>query len=532
METMKISLFKSKMFSLLLAGVLSLAAAGCTSAGIGSGDKSKQASKTETSAQNDKKVNVILSFKDDDLDPHNSATPLKAGITETLVKLDKDLHIQGWLATKWEAQDDKTWVFIIRDGVTFHDGKKVDAAAVKASFEKGIAESKALASALKIESMEASGQTLTIRTIEPYPALPSELVNPYASVVNVEAEKQMGKEAFNNAPVGTGPFKVKQFTPNAEVMLDRYDEYWAGKPKLKGASLKFNEDANVRALALQSGEADIVYNLPAESINSIKKNEALKVESVAGLRVHYILYNQQKPLMQDLKVRTALNDLLDRESVAKDIMLGHASLANGPFNSKLPFGSKESVVKLDIKKAKALLEEAGYKEGADGKLMKNGKPLTLELITYKGRPELPLMAQLMQSDAAKAGVTVNIKTVENVDSYLKENKDWDMVTYSNLSAPRGDGGFFLNTAFMPEGSLNASKINIPKLNDFVKQLNATSDVTKRVQLTQEAVAVINKEVPHSYAVYPNIIVGINKRVAGWAPGGEEYYILTHAMDVK
>jgi peptide/nickel transport system substrate-binding protein len=514
---MKPSLLRSKTLALLLAGVVSLSTAGCAEA--------------PTQAEH-KKVTLLYTFKTGSLDPNNGSTPLRAGITETLVKLGPDLSLEGWLAEKWEARDETTWVFTIREGVTFHDGTKADAAAVKASFERGIAASEALAGALKIASMEAAGQTLTIKTTEPYPALPSELINPSASVISVQAEQKMGKDAFNNAPVGTGPFKVKKFEPNVEVQLERYDGYWAGKPKLEEASFKFNEDANVRTLALQSKEADIVYNLPAESIDAIKKNEALRIESVPGLRVHYILYNYQKPLMQDSKVRQAMNYLLDRESIAKDIMLGNAVPANGPFNSKLPFGSKDPAVGADIRKAKALLADAGYTAGADGKLMKDGKPLALELITYKGRPELPLIAQLLQSDAAKAGITVTIKTVENVDAYLKDNKDWDMATYSNLTAPRGDGGYFLNTAFTPEGSLNASKINISRLSDMIKQLNATSDTAGRIKLTQEAVSVINREVPHSYGVYPNIIVGVNNRIEGWTPGGEEYYMLTHTMDVK
>jgi len=519
---------KKKFLSLLLASALALT--GCATE---TGSSARSETSTETKTQDDnKKVTVVFSFKSKDLDPHNIYTPLRTGITETLLKLDENLNLQGWLAEKWEAKDATTWVFTIRDGITFQDGTKLDATAVKASFERGIADSKTLAKALKIASMQADGQTLTIKTKEPNPALPSELVSPYASVISVAAEKKMGKEAFNHAPVGTGPFKVKQFTPDIEVQLERYDGYWAGKPKLKEAIVKFNEDATVRTLSLQSKEADIVYNIPAESIDAVKKSGEFQVESIPGLRVHFILYNQHKPLMQNPKVRMALNALLNRESIAKDVMLGNASPANGPFSSRLPFASKASVEKLDVAKAKALLEEAGFQAGADGKLVKDGKPLTLELITYKARRELPLIAQLLQSDAAKAGVTVTIKNVENVDDYLKENKDWDMVTYSNQTAPRGDGSYFLNTAFMPEGSLNAGGINIPSLNDIVKKLNATSDADERVKLTQDAVAVINQAIPHSYAVYPNLIVGFNKRVIGFKPGAEEFYILTHALDVK
>ncbi|XEC93095.1 nickel ABC transporter substrate-binding protein [Paenibacillus tarimensis] len=479
-----------------------------------------------------KKVTLIYTFKSGSLDPHNGSTPLRAGIVETLVRLNERLEIEPWLATEWEAKDDRTWVFTIHDGVTFQDGTAVDAAAVKASFERGIAASPTLAGALKIESMEADGQKLAIVTTEPHPSLPSELVNPSASVISVAAESKMGTEAFNLAPVGTGPFSVKKFTPNIEIELERYDQYWDGAAKVNEVSYKFNEDANVRAMALQSKEADIVYQIPAEMVDVINGDNELNVESVSSLRVHYLLFNQQKPLLQDVKFREAINLLVDRESIVNDIMLGHAAPANGPFNSRLPFGSKDEVRKLDLEGAKKLLIEAGFVEGADGKLSKEGKPLTLEVATYKGRPELPLIAQLLQSDAAKLGITMNIRTVENVDTYLRENNDWDLATYSNLSAPRGDGGYFLNSAFAPGGSLNATDTSSEKINEVLGRLNATGDLKQRVELTKEATGIVAQEVPHAYAVYPNIIVGVNKRVTDWKPGAEEYYIITNKMDVK
>jgi peptide/nickel transport system substrate-binding protein len=519
---------RSLLYSLLLS--TAVAVTGCSqSEQVQSNPGQQQEGSTE---RDHKQATILLSFKTGSLDPHNNATPIKAGIVETLVRLDEHLELKPWLATKWEAKDERTWVFTIRDGVTFQDGTKLDAAAVKASLERGIAVNKPLDRALKIASMEASGQQLTIVTTEPHPALPSEMVNPYTSVVSVQAEKNMGTEAFNNAPVGTGPFKVKQFTPNMEIALERYDGYWDGAAKLDEVSVKFNEDGNVRALALQSQEADIVYHLPAESVAAIEKDSRLLVESVPGLRVHYLLYNQQKPQLQDVRVRKAIDLMIDRDSIVKNVMLGHAAPANGPFPTGLPFGNTDAVQKQNLGEARKLLEEAGYTAGADGRLLKGGKPLTLELLTYKGRPELPLIAQLVQSDAAKVGVTLQIKTVENIDTYLRENKDWDVTTYSNLTAPRGDGGFFLNSAFVPGGSLNPTDMNSTTLHTVIAQLNATADPAKRVELTKKAVQTVKEEVLHSYAVYPNIIVGVNKRVTDWKPGADEYYIVTNNMDVK
>ncbi|WP_044640324.1 nickel ABC transporter substrate-binding protein [Risungbinella massiliensis] len=514
---MKRAIF-TKMFVLLLVSVLCSLLTGCTS--------------NESTTQGNKKITLVMHFKSGKLDPHNDFAPLRSGITETLIKLDENGDLQGWLASKWEIKDEQTWVFIIRDDVTFQDGSKLDAAAVKSSFERAIQDSQSMAKALKIKSMEANGQTFTIRTTEPNPALISELVSPYTSIISVNAEKKMGKEAFNNSPVGTGPFKVKKFTPNTEILLERYDEYWGGKPKLDEAVVRFNEDPNVRSLVLQSGEADIVYSLPPESLNVIKQNPNLEIVSQSGLRAHFILFNQQKPTMQDLKIRKAIDYLVNRNSIVRDISLGNAVAANGPFNRVLPFGNKDLEAKFDIEKAESLLMEAGYQLGPDGKMSKDGKPLVLQLITYKSRAELPLISQLLQSDAAKIGVTIQIKMVENPDTYLKDNKDWDIATYSNSTSPRGDGGYFLNTALLPGGALNLGEVDHASLNEIIKQLNRTSDIAERIELSKKAVTVINKDVLHSYAIYPNLIVGMNKRVISYKPGREEYYILTHTMDVK
>ncbi len=504
--------------------VISLMLAGC----------SQSVSTTDaTDNPNKKRVKILLNFKTGSLDPSNNFTPLRAGVVETLVRMNENLEVTPWLATKWMSEKDhRAWKFTIRDEVVFHDGTKLDAAAVKASIERGIEASKPLAAALKIASMEARGQELVIMTKEPHPALPSELVSPYAAIISAAAEKKLGTEAFNHAPVGTGPFKVKQFTPNMELGLERYDEYWDGKAKLEEVTITFNEDANVRALALQAKEVDIAYQVPAETVQVIQSDSALAVQSVPGLRVHFLLYNQQRPLLQDKKIRQAIDLLLDRESIANGIMLGHAKPANGPFNSRLPFGSDEPVRAVNPEAAKKLLEEAGYQRGEDGMLVKDGKRLSLLVLTYKGRPELPLIAQLLQAEAAKIGIDMQIRTVENIDTYLRENKDWDLVTYSNSTAPRGDGGFYLNSAFMPGGSLNPVNLHSERVSKIITQLNATAEMDSRVKLTKEAVKAINEEVLQSYAVYPNIIVGMKKRVANWQPGAEDYYIVTNQMDVK
>ncbi|TVX93187.1 nickel ABC transporter substrate-binding protein [Paenibacillus agilis] len=486
----------------------------------------------DSTIKNLKKLTMMYHLSVNTLDPHNSWAPLRAGAVETLVKLDNEMKPSPWLAKEWKLKDPQTWVFVLRDNVTFHDGLKMDAAAVKASLERSLKANHSLSRGLKIASMEAKGQELTIVTSEPNPALPSELINPYTSIISTAAEAKVGTLSFNDMPIGTGPFQIASFAPNREAKLVRYEGYWDTPAMFDEVSFQFNEDANVRMMALQSNEADIAYQLPAESIAALEHDDNLSVKSVTGLRVHYLIYNAKRPHMQDIRVRKALDLLVDRKTVVEGIMFGHAQPANGPFPKTLPFGNDGEVTAFNSAKALELLHEAGYQPNVEGKLEKNGVPMSIQLITYKTRPELTLIAQLFQSEAAKIGIQVEIKIVENVDAHLQENDQWDIATYSSLSAPRGDGGYFLNAAYQQGGALNPGNIEVNKLMPFLNQLNATEDPNTRMKLSKEAVSLIQKEVPHSYVIYPNILVGVNKRVHNWAPGAEEYYIITNKMDVK
>ncbi|KOP68220.1 ABC transporter substrate-binding protein [Bacillus sp. FJAT-18019] len=512
---------------------LSIVLFGCTQDKVGNTSSGSPSETNNSSSSAPKHVTIIHSLPNDTLDPHNTWITLRAGITETLLRLDENMEIASWLASDWEAKDERTWIFTIREGIKFQDGSLLNAEAVKASFERGITDSKALDAALKIDSIEASGQKLQITTREPYPAFPTELVHPTTSIISVAAEDSMGKVAFNSAPVGTGPFMVTSFTSGSEIRLTRFDDYWDGKPKLNEATFKFNADANVRTLAFQSKQADIVYHLSPEMLVSIDADSELDVNSVTSLRTHYFTYNPASSKVSDIHVRQALDKLIDRDAIVQDIMLGHASPANGPFNASLPFGNKEGYQKVDEAGALQLLENAGYSKGSDGKLQKDGKPLTLKLIAFTGvNPELPLIPQVVQSEAAKAGITIEIVSVEYPDVYIADHTDWDISTTSYLTSPRGDGGSFLNSAYVPGGSYNPANIEVKELKPILKELNETGDTEKRNQLTQQAVTMINKAVPHSYIINPNILVGLNNRVTGWKPGPEEFYILTHTLDVK
>ncbi|MBN8208995.1 ABC transporter substrate-binding protein [Bacillus sp. NTK071] len=488
---------------------------------------SSSETKTSESSTEDsiKELTFLSNFPSETLDPHLNYTPVRAGVAETLVKINENLELEPWLAEKWGSRDNgKTWTFNIREDVMFQNGKKLDALAVKKSLERNIEVSEAMKSTLKLKSIDAKGQTVTLHLEEALPELPSELVHPNTAIIDTEEEK------IAQNPVGTGAFKVVTFAPGSKVELERNNRYWGGKPKLDRAVFTFNEDANARTLALQSGDADIVYRPAIESIEQLEKDYSLKIDVVPGIRSQMVLYNFDSPF-KDQNLRKAFDSMIDRELVVSSTLNGYATTAGGPFSSELPFASNEKK-EYDLEKAKSYLKAAGV-EMKDGKAKKDGHALSFNLLTYSYRPELPLMAQILQSNAKQLGIGIKIQQVENIDEEMAQKDDWDLATYSLLTVPRGDASYFLNSAYRPGGWLHeAGRIDDKELTGVIEQLNLTVDKEKREELAKTSSDIINERTLHSFIVHPSLVTAYKDDVKNWVTSKSEFYVLTKELDVQ
>lgn len=477
-----------------------------------------------------KHINFLYNFSTNSLDPHvdSSYVPLRAGITETLVKLDEEnLTIAPWLAEDWSGEDGIHWTINLREGITFHNGKEMDADAVKSSLERALQESVAIQNALKIASIEADGYTLHITTKQPFPEFVSELVNPNISIIDVT------EDDIVNHPVGTGPFTLKSFEPGSKLELERYDKYWDGPSNLDSVTFLFNEDANARTLALKSGQVDIVYRPEVESLESLKTQDGMKVEATETFRVHQMTMNMERKSLQDLNVRRAVDALIDRQKIVDTILLSYAEPAVGPFAPSLPFApSYENSEKTGKEIAVKYLEEAGYKL-KDGKMQKHGEQLSFTLLTYSARADLPLIAQVFQSDAKQIGIEVELRQIDIPEEYMASNRDWDLATYSNLTAPRGDAGYYLNATYHPTGALNFSGAHEPELTKIIDKLNQTVSQEERAVLAEQAANYVHENVINSFVLHPSTIVAYNEnKVTNWVTTRSEYYMITNKLDVK
>lgn len=476
-----------------------------------------------------KHINFLYNFSTNSLDPHvdSSYVPLRAGITETLVRLDEEnLTVEPWLAESWEGEDGQHWTIKLREDVTFQNGKIMDAEMVKASLERALQESVAIQNALKIEKIEADGYTLHITNKEPFPEFISELVNPNVSIIDVT------EEDIINKPVGTGPFVLKKFSPGSKLELKRYDDYWDGASNLDSVTFSFNEDANARSLALKSGQVDIVYRPEVESLTSLQELEGIKVESTATFRVHQMTMNMERESLQDIHVRRAVDALIDRQKIVDNILLGYGEPAVSPFLPSLPFAPSYEPSKTGADIAIKYLEEAGYSL-KNGKMQKDGEQLKFTLLTYSARADLPLIAQVFQSDAKQIGIDVEIRQIDTPEEYMASNRDWDLATYSNLTAPRGDAGYYLNATYHPTGALNFSGVHEPELTAIIDKLNQTVSQEERAVLAEQAADYVHNNVINTFVLHPSTIVAYNeKKVENWVTARSEYYMITNLLDVK
>ncbi|WP_078550800.1 nickel ABC transporter substrate-binding protein [Litchfieldia alkalitelluris] len=483
-----------------------------------------------TESGKEKHVSFLYNFSTNSLDPHvdSSYVPLRAGITETLVQLDEEnLTIAPWLAESWEGEDGQHWTINLRTDVTFHNGNKMDAQSVKASLDRALKESIAIQNALKIDKIEAEGYTLKITTKEVFPEFVSELVNPNVSIIDVS------ETDFVNKPIGTGPFILESFAPGSKLELKRYDDYWDGASNLDSVTFAFNEDANARTLALKSGQVDIVYRPEVESLEALKSQEGMKVEATETFRVHQMTMNMERKSLQDVNVRRAVDALIDRQKIVDTILLGYGEPAVGPFAPSLPFApTYEQSENTGKDMAVQYLEEAGYTL-KDGKMQKDGEQLSFTLLTYSARADLPLIAQVFQSDAKQLGIEVELRQIDTPEEYMASNRDWDLATYSNLTAPRGDAGYYLNATYHPTGALNFSGTEDPQLTTIIDQLNQTVSQEERAILAEQAADYVHENVINSFVLHPSTIVAYDEnKVDNWVTSRSEYYMITNELDVK
>lgn len=473
----------------------------------------------------EKKATLAFSWSPSGLDPHtgDSWEVMRSGTAETLIKLNEDFAPSPWLAKSWEQMDDTTWLFQLQKNVFFHNGKAMDATAVKNSLQRAIENNQGTNDLLKIKTMEAVSKTeLKIETTEMNAALISNLADPGAIIADVDSLGE--KESY---PAFTGPYAIKQFNQDDSLIVERYEQYWGEKAKLDEVTIKFIADSTTRLMALQSGDVDGATDISVDNIEVLEKNDKFKVLTAESLRTHLVMYNMESPIFKQLAVRKAVDSLIPRQEIVDSVMKGQGTAAVGPFSSVLSFGQVEQT--REEQSVKELMQQGGWTKNAEGLWEKDGKVFEATFLTFPQRPELTVMAEVIQNKLLEQGMKVNIRQVENIDETLV-NEEWDLAMYSMLTAHTGSPYFFLELFYQSDSSSNMNHFASRTVDTMIDELHQTTDAEKSTELAIQIQEEIGKEVPHSYIVYPNTVFAVDKKLKGFGALSIEYYYNNAAID--
>ncbi len=485
------------------------------------------AAPAENAAAAPKHLNAAIYWSAATLDPavdYDGWTTCRAGITETLVMVDENLELVPLLSDTWEQTDETTWVMHIRDGVTFHNGKSVDAAAVKACFERTMEMQDRAVTACKIDSIEADGQSLTIKTSEPFGAFLANLSEPLYSVIDVDAGTDPA-----TAPVATGPFMVTGFKAEDVIELAAYPGYWNGPSDLDTVTVKTITDNSTRAMALQSGEIDIAQRVNNNDIDILRADPNYAVYETAGTRIQVLILNHANEFLSDYNVRKALECSLNYEALVK-IMGGSYTLAGAPYPSSAPYGYDQlDVQHYDAAQAKSLLAEAGWADSdGNGYVEKNGKELSLTL-TYNDAAISAAM-EAVQAMAGAVGIRVNLDLRDSTGD-IDSTRDFEMLVRNWQSLSTGDPQWLLDTMYKSGAMTNLGSYSNLELDKICDELSNAFDFASRQKLTVEAEKIILADCVNINLFGQNNYVIASAKVENVKPFPIDYYFIDNTTSI-
>jgi peptide/nickel transport system substrate-binding protein len=333
-------------------------------------------------------------------------------VTETLVTADVEGNLVPGLATTWSADEaNKVWTFELADGVEFHDGEPMSPEDVVAVLEKMAADAASPLADLGVETIRADGTSVVIELAEPNVSVPATLSHYSTGILAPSSYDADGKV---EKIVGTGPYEVANVSLPSRIETMRVADWRGEEPEVEKVSFQAVGRAESRAVMATGDQADVVFGLEPAGRERVESTDGVDMVSALQARTILMKMNAGDPALGDVRVRQAISMALDRESIAEAVLREKDIAATQLLAPTLADWDAElEPLAYDVEQAKALLAEAGWTAGADGTVAKDGKPLTLELLTYPDRPELPALATAIQAELKKVGVKVDVEVTNS-----------------------------------------------------------------------------------------------------------------------
>ncbi len=451
---------------------------------------------------------------------HAVADNLYNGLLQFTDKLDP----QPNLAESWTVSPDgKTYTFNLVKGVQWHDGKPFSSADVKFTFEQILLQFHSRTKAgleNVLDGIDTPNETMVVfRFKQPYAPLLRRLDVVEAAILpkHLYEGTEIQKNPANTQPIGTGPYKFKEYVKGDHVTFVRNENYFKkGLPYLDQVIFKIIPTAATAALALEQGEVDYITGVNGPDIARLQANkDIVLIKAPAGpggsFCIDTLIFNMRKPPFDKLEVRQAFVYGINRQQILEQVQFNQGRIATGPIASTMSWAYNPNVTKYayDTAKAAELLDKAGYSKGADGKRFK---------VVFVHASGFAKTGEVVRENMAQAGVDVELATLEvnAANERMFSKNDFDLGIGSYCNGPDPEIG--VTRAYVSSNI----KVGVPfsngaayknaRVDELFVQAASTIDVAQRAKLYGEIQDILVKDVPYWWLVETELFRAQRKEV--------------------
>ncbi len=396
------------------------------------------------------------------------------------------------VAESWEVSDDGLcYTFHLRKGVKFHDGSELTAADVGFSLDLCAASEYQGAMVDGMDHWEiVDNYTINVYTEGLYsPFLRSVVDVPLACKAYYES---VDENTFAQQPVGCGPYKFVSHNQGDSFVIEAFEDYYGGAPEIKKVTFKVIADAASMSIGLQAGQIDFA-EIDASVLSTLEASSAVDIVHADQTAFYFVAMNTEKEPFNNVKFRQAINYAIDREALVAAVLEGEGTVNSNLLTpDRQGYSDSQTKYTYDPDKAKALLAECGYADGYD-----MGKFIVAE--SYK------LMAQVVQSDLEKVGLTCTIEILE-FNAYLDKLLDGDFtITCLNMALQGDTQQLSLALCKDSIGMANNARWSDPKVEELFKKAVATVDEDERTAVYEELFAYVQDQAVYCVLCNPNML---------------------------
>lgn len=444
------------------------------------------------------------------LDPHatndNPSSRVMVQIYNTLVDRDENLDLISGLAESWEEVDNKKYIFNLRKGVKFHNGEELKASDVVFTLNRMLESPRVNHIVGPISNVIATDDyTVEIELSKPFAPLLFHLAHPASAILNEKAVLEAGKDYGQN-PVGTGPFKFKEWLSGDKIILENFGEYYEGTSPINKLVFRNIIEGTNRVIGLETGEIDISYDIEPIDIDQVRNNEKLTLEEEVGLSMTYLGFNTVKEPYTNPVVRKAIAHGINVDDIVEAVVLNAGTKANSPI-PKGVFGYTDSVkpIEYDPKLAKAMLKDAGI-ENFHTKIWTNDNPVRRQI------------AQIVQAQLNEIGVTAEVEYLEwgaFLEGTAREEHEIIILGWGNVTGDADYSTYAVFHSSTPAAAGRRTVYSNPELDKYLDIGREATNPIVRSEAYLKAQEIIREEAPMMPLYYPKYNAGISKKIEGF-----------------